>query len=667
MRSRIDTPQKTANAGAGAGFLTVFAIVWNALVWFMLVPNSQAPFLLKSLFVLAGILVAVLALMACIQRVRGGSAQLDLTREPVEHGVPFQANFTVPARVDATQWRVQARIESTTRHQSGFGCLWEQWFTAQYAAAGRITAQVLFPADLPCTASSDDETTYRAVLVLSSGHLQWDFPLSTMAATAVRPVRTAGGLPAEPASSAAKPASRSLRWVLLLVIPVQLLIACALFSPLLGWRPFDEVRAATGLGALSTRVQTREFDVRVTNLLVNDWARLGRLVGVASVTDGTLSVRVNTLDVQPVGNCDPRQGSCVLKSVRLLLSGDKETSFETLATSEPLEIGVDLYEQGRWSLPASQPGHVFSMVLPRAIDIRDTRLKLVIEMADGATTYPAHGTTLALHRALAQATSQADPCESVRMLAERAQAGCMPGSASGNLHDKISAVLPAELGLAWFKAMRWLGWQAPGQPDTLDHALLAALESENWAAAAALLDAGASPNARVEGDPYSPLGYAAAANHLQLVKRLLQQGADPLARRTNRQGQIVTPLTQALRTDASQAVTALLLAGAKAHTDDPTGWTAMHIAAYSSASQSLAVLAGSGANFNERTPADREQTVLMTAIQSGSINTVQALLKHGADPSLTDKEGKNACDWARFYTRSPSVRAMVCTPETDKP
>ena len=93
----------------------------------------------------------------------------------------------------------------------------------------------------------------------------------------------------------------------------------------------------------------------------------------------------------------------------------------------------------------------------------------------------------------------------------------------------------------------------------------------------------------------------------------------------------------------------------------------MHIAAYSSASQSLAVLAGAGANVNERTPADREQTVLLTAIQSGSAATVQALLKHGADPLLADKEGKNACDWARFYERSPSVRAMVCAPEVVKP
>ena len=466
MQRRSDAFQRQASAGAGAWFLTVFALIWNGFVWSLLISNGQVPLWFKGLFVLVGAAVAAAALAAWAQRLRGGSVTLALSLDPVEHGRPVQVRFEVPAKTMAGEprpWQVQARLESTTSRQSGFGCVWQQTFTARPDAAGRIVAEVVLPADMPSTAASDGDTTYRSMLTLGTDNLTWDFEISTVAATSATLRQTGGFGPARPAPGAGAAAARPFRpaWLLLPALMVALTV-WHLFGPQYDLRPWDLLRAAAGMGALSTRVQTGDFELRVTNLLVNDWARLGRLHGTARVDNGVLSVRVDALDVQPVGNCEPRRGSCVLQSVSLLLSGDKDTSFETLASSDPLPVGADLYDLGRWSLPAAQRGHVFRLTLPRAIDIHNARLKLAIVMADGATTYPAHGDTLALHRALSRAAGRADPCTGITPAVQRAQAGCPPAASP----QQPAALAPALLARPGSARRRGSIARAQGSPAT---------------------------------------------------------------------------------------------------------------------------------------------------------------------------------------------------------
>jgi ankyrin repeat protein len=143
---------------------------------------------------------------------------------------------------------------------------------------------------------------------------------------------------------------------------------------------------------------------------------------------------------------------------------------------------------------------------------------------------------------------------------------------------------------------------------------------------------------------------------------LLQAGAKADTSKRNELGQFLSPLTQAIRADAANTVAQLINAGASVRTDDPSGWTPMHIAAYESSKLSLQVLVKFGADVNERTPAYRQQNVLQTALQYGDFETASTLLKLGADPLFKDNKGENACGWAKFFKRSEKIQALVCNP-----
>ena len=106
----------------------------------------------------------------------------------------------------------------------------------------------------------------------------------------------------------------------------------------------------------------------------------------------------------------------------------------------------------------------------------------------------------------------------------------------------------------------------------------------------------------------------------------------------------MTSLTQALRTDAVAAVHRLIQAGAATSTNDPTGWTPMHVAAYESAVGSIVEIISAGVDINERTHAYLQQAALQTAVQFGTVCTMRTFLRLGADRLLKDYEGRNACD-----------------------
>jgi ankyrin repeat protein len=432
---------------------------------------------------------------------------------------------------------------------------------------------------------------------------------------------------------------------------------------------WSHAKAKVGAGAYSTQVSTNEFDVRVTNYLMNNWAFRGRLVGKGRVTNGELRVRVEGLDIQATNKCNGDVTKCEITKAWLLLSRSDNGSFSTIAQSEPIAINAQLQDVSRWSLPKENIGMELVMQLPPSIDVGTMRLKLALRTADNATVYPDDGPYLALHRALAKANRQQDPCEKITDKHTLVQAGC--GQQLEALHDKplgLLASISAYSQQAWLSTRQYasksgFGTMPKADEETLDNLLLEAIQSENFATAQTLLKMGASPNAE---DSYqvgrTALGYAAATKNVDLVSQLLQAGAKADERKLNDRGQVVTPLTQALRADASNSIEHLIKAGASVHTNDPTGWTPMHIAAYESSKLSIEVLVKAGADVNERTPAYRQQNVLQTALQYGDIETASTLLKLGADPLFKDNQGKNACDWAQFFKRNDKIQALVCHP-----
>jgi len=117
----------------------------------------------------------------------------------------------------------------------------------------------------------------------------------------------------------------------------------------------------------------------------------------------------------------------------------------------------------------------------------------------------------------------------------------------------------------------------------------------------------------VAPDGYSPLGLAAFFKRGDVVKILLDAGAD--ARPASRQGGF-TPLHSAVATDAGTVDTEI-----------------------------VRLLLAKGADPNARSQSG--STPLHTVGFTGDRASLDLLLKHGADPAIRDNDGKSAADIAR--------------------
>lgn len=132
----------------------------------------------------------------------------------------------------------------------------------------------------------------------------------------------------------------------------------------------------------------------------------------------------------------------------------------------------------------------------------------------------------------------------------------------------------------------------------------------------ALIEAGADVNVPGEWLGYTPLHWAAAGGHVDVIKLLLDNGAHvdarttpipPLMAKTQ-----LTPLHLAARSDRLGAVEALLEAGAEVNARDFLGETSLHAAFTNYATHTAAV--------------------------------VYALIRAGADPKMRDKRNRRAID-----------------------
>lgn len=676
MNTVAKRSQKTAKAGGPVWFLTVFILIWDGVVFGVMFKASHIPFWFMAIFGIVGLGIAAITISLWRTRFLGGSVQLHLSADPVPHGVNTSVKFELSKLVAATDWSIETRFEQSDG-DGGYKTLWNQTFPALKTSSRLVTSNFVFPSHFSPNNVHWAGYGYRRTLTLKADKLSWDFLLETRDATSSEQVFESQDLTSIRSNLATyTPADieKSKKYIgrfKIASFAAFILIAIAQFSSFFDF-DFDLIgraKAKVGLGAYSSQVTTDEFDLLVTNYLMNNWAFRGRLVGKARVINGELRVRVKGLDIQATNKCNGDAKKCEISEARLLLSRSDDGSFSTMAQSEPIAVNAQLQDVTRWSLPKENIGIELVMQLPPTINIDTMRLKLALRTADNANVYPDDGPYLALHRVLAKANKQQDPCEKITDKRTLVQADC--GEQLEALHGKslgVLAKLSAASQQAWHKTRQYasnlgLGAAPKADVETLDNLLLEAIQSENFAAAQSLLKLGASANAE---DSYqvgrTALGYAAATNSIELVEQLLHAGAKANERKLNDRGQIVTPLTQALRTDAANTIEHLIKAGASIHTNDSAGWTPMHIAAYESSKLSLEVLVKAGADVNERTPAYRQQNVLQTALQFGDFETVSTLLKLGADPLFKDSQGENACGWAKFFKRNEKIQALVCSP-----
>jgi ankyrin repeat protein len=149
-----------------------------------------------------------------------------------------------------------------------------------------------------------------------------------------------------------------------------------------------------------------------------------------------------------------------------------------------------------------------------------------------------------------------------------------------------------------------------------------------------LLEAGADPNKESDCRNSSAIADAARMGHLDAVELLLSFGANPNG--DLEQGK--PALHQAARVGSESMVALLMNHGADPNRLDSMGWAAMHYAAEGGHLKVLGVLIQSGADLNVRTTQGdfAGTTPLMLAVAHPSC--VHALLRAGADASLMNRK-----------------------------
>ena len=133
----------------------------------------------------------------------------------------------------------------------------------------------------------------------------------------------------------------------------------------------------------------------------------------------------------------------------------------------------------------------------------------------------------------------------------------------------------------------------------------------------------------------TPLLTAIAFDNLELVRFLLEHGADPNIEVDDG----YTCLLAAIESDADEStsiVSELIQAGADIHATGISGCTPLHMAAACGHVEKARLLIDAGADVNRRKEIDASETPLMEAAFTGQPSVVRLLLEHGADPSMRD-------------------------------
>lgn len=196
--------------------------------------------------------------------------------------------------------------------------------------------------------------------------------------------------------------------------------------------------------------------------------------------------------------------------------------------------------------------------------------------------------------------------------------------------------------------------EAPGSPSI---SIFRAASEGNVTAVQNLLNAGTDVNAR-EHEGETPLMYAAVAGKTQVVKLLLERGADINAVSSNRE----TALARAVGVKQYETVKLLLDRGADIEKSTDGGGPPLIYAAGRDDAVMVKLLLERGAHVNNKD--DEGNTALISAAENNaSIETVELLLKAGADRNVKTVQGERPYDIALRYDNR--VLARLMKPGTD--
>lgn len=216
--------------------------------------------------------------------------------------------------------------------------------------------------------------------------------------------------------------------------------------------------------------------------------------------------------------------------------------------------------------------------------------------------------------------------------------------------------------LTWAAARGWIADPAQfGQPQpdlppltSADQSLIDAAHRGDVAALDQALGTGANVNA-FDRTGESALMQAAAEGHLDVVRRLLQRGADPQFTNSihpHRKGD--TALLRAAYRGHQEVFLTLLQAGAHTNVRNQWGWTAVHMAAGGDCVPCLDALLVRQLPLDERADANRGETPFLMAAGQDAPHAMAWLLAHHVNVRAKDSQGENAMGWARFFKAKAS-------------
>jgi ankyrin repeat protein len=193
---------------------------------------------------------------------------------------------------------------------------------------------------------------------------------------------------------------------------------------------------------------------------------------------------------------------------------------------------------------------------------------------------------------------------------------------------------------------------SPSKSDLLNEELLQSAEAGDTAQVLALIREGAGVNARGVTYGNTPLMAAASRGHTDLVRTLIEKGADVDG--TDNAGR--TALMEAAF-EGSTTARVLLENDAAINAQDKDGWTPLFWAAFSRRTDTVRFLLANGANVNAENK--YQDTPLIHAAYAGDTDTVAVLLENHADTNAQDDMGRTALLEAARQGHLDTVRELL--------
>jgi ankyrin repeat protein len=160
----------------------------------------------------------------------------------------------------------------------------------------------------------------------------------------------------------------------------------------------------------------------------------------------------------------------------------------------------------------------------------------------------------------------------------------------------------------------------------------------------AWLEAGVDPN-MVDNQGYTALQRAAMTGNLQLVRLLVQYGANLTALSTNQFGDL--PIHLAAAFGHVNIVHWMLDNGVPVDIRNRMGATPLHSAAHNNRLEVARLLLDGGASVNAKVINSDNRTSLHEAAAQGSVDLVKLLLDRGADiNAVTSDQNQTPLHWA---------------------